>query len=235
MNGGEAKNEELVLEVIACSVEDAVNAEEGGADRLEVITGFEFGGYTPPLELVRKIQAAVRIPLRVMLREEDCAGLTETITVEKLCCIANELDKMKIDGVVLGFLRSGEVDVELTRKILGCAPNLNATFHHAFEDTNDKAAAINAIKRIGRIDKILSHGGAGAATERTARLEEYASIAQPELRILAGGRIDTQMIREIRRRTQIGEFHIGSAARRDGKVNAGLVQLLAEAVREQYV
>lgn len=230
-----SENKKFVLEVIACSVEDAVNAEKGGADRLEVITGFEFGGYTPPLELVREIQAAVRIPLRVMLREEDCSGLTEMITVEKLCCIANELDKMKIEGVVLGFLRSGDVDVELTRKILGCAPNLNATFHHAFEDSDDKTAAINAIKRIGQIDKILSHGGMGSRTERIERLVEYAASANPEIKILAGGRIDLEAIRMLKERTQISEFHIGSAARRDGKVSARRVQMLSEAVRGLYV
>ncbi|HTH37337.1 MAG TPA: copper homeostasis protein CutC, partial [Pyrinomonadaceae bacterium] len=69
MNGNAAENEQFVLEVIACSVEDAVNAEKGGADRLEVIRAIEHGGYTPPLDLVREIQDSVSLPLRVMLRE----------------------------------------------------------------------------------------------------------------------------------------------------------------------
>ena len=48
-------NDGFVLEVIACTVEEAVEAEKGGADRLEIIRDFEAGGYTPPLELVKKI------------------------------------------------------------------------------------------------------------------------------------------------------------------------------------
>lgn len=235
MNGNAPENKQFVLEVIACSVEDAVNAEKGGADRLEVINSFEFGGYTPPLDLVREIQDAVRIPLRVMLREEACYGLTEVISMERLFCVANELNKLKVDGVVMGFLQAGQVDVKLTRKVLACAPNLNATFHHAFEDTDDKSAAIKAIKDIGQIDRILAHGGMGSSAQRIARLSEYAASADPEIQILAGGRVDVQMIREIKQRTQISEFHIGSAARSEGKVNVGQVKRLAEAIRGLYV
>src|SRR5688572_9430732 len=235
MNDNAAENDQFVLEVIACSVEDAVNAEKGGADRLEVIRAIEHGGYTPPLDLVREIQDSVSLPLRVMLREEACYGLTEVISVEKLCCVANELNKMQVDGVVLGFLQAGQVDVRLTRKILASAPNLKATFHHAFEDTGDKSAAINSIKYIGQVDRILSHGGVGSSAERIECLRKYEALAGPEIRILAGGRVDVQMIRDIRLGTRIREFHIGSAARSDGKVDVDLVQQLAEAVRGLYV
>lgn len=235
MSADDPTNKEPVLEVIACSLEDAINAETGGADRLEIIRDLEFGGYTPPLELVREIQGTVSLPLRVMLREEPCYGLTEVITIEKLCCVANELNKLKIDGVVLGFLRSGDVDAELIRKILGCAPDLRATLHHAFEETKDKAAAIDAIKRIPQVDKILSHGGTGSMSQRVANLREYALFARPEIEILAGGRIDGEMIRELRANTSIREFHVGSSARTDGRVSVGRVQELSEAVRGLYV
>lgn len=235
MNDRGGKTDEPFLEVIACSVEDAIEAEKGGADRLEVIRGFEAGGYTPSLDLVREIRDTVGLPLRVMLREAACYGLTEVITVEKLCCVANELNGMKLDGVVLGFLRSRDVDFELTQKILGCAPDLKATFHHAFEDAKDKTAAIRAIKRMPQIDKILSHGGYGSPAIRVENMREYAMSAGPEIQILAGGRVDLEMIRELRLSTPIREFHVGSAARRNGKVSLDRVRELSEAVRGLYV
>ena len=65
------------LEVIACSVEDAVAAERGGADRLELISHYEVGGLTPPLELVQDVLAAVSIPVRVILREDESFFITD--------------------------------------------------------------------------------------------------------------------------------------------------------------
>ena len=58
-----------LLEVIAASVADAKAAQEGGADRLEIVRDLDQGGLTPPFDLVEEIAAAVEIPIRVMLRE----------------------------------------------------------------------------------------------------------------------------------------------------------------------
>ena len=56
------------VEVIAQSVADAVAAEAGGADRLELVRDLDQDGLTPPPELVRAVVAAVRIPVYAMLR-----------------------------------------------------------------------------------------------------------------------------------------------------------------------
>lgn len=234
MNRSGKKNG-FVLEVIACSVQDAVEAEKGGADRLEIIRDFEGGGYTPSLELVRQFRSSVSLPLRVMLREEAGYGLTEIIAVEKLCCVANELNKMKIDGVVLGFVHANRVDMAMTKKVLSCASDLKATFHHAFENTGNKHAAIDELKQLEQIDKILSHGGRGLCKERVENLAEYAAAADPKIQILAGGRIDRHMIEAIRQDTGIQEFHIGTAARENGRVCASRVEMLAKAVKGIYV
>lgn len=234
MSGMQQGNQNFVLEVIACSVEDAVNAELGGACRLEVIRGFEHGGFTPSLELVSEIRQRVSLPIRVMLREEQGYGLSEIIAVERLCCLSNEFNKMGVDGVVLGFLRGGEIDLELTQKFLACAPDLKATFHHAFEDSSDKIAAIERLKSVRQIDKILAHGGPGDRLERTQRLGEYARAAGPEISILAGGGIDIPMIESLREDTPIREFHVGRAARTDGIVDPKKVEALANAVRGIY-
>src|SRR5262245_59258121 len=106
----------FALEVIACTVADAVEAEKGGAHRLEIISHFECGGLTPSLELVREIQASVSLPLRVMLRESDGYQVACNDEVESLCRTMRELAALRVDRVVLGFIRDGKVDLELTQR-----------------------------------------------------------------------------------------------------------------------
>ncbi len=220
---------DFILEVIACSIEDAVEAEKGGANRLEVIRDLEAGGFTPPLDLVREICDKVSLPLRVMLREERGFALTQKGTMEKLCGVANDLNGLKVEGVVLGFLDGTAVNVELTKKILSFAPDLKATFHHAFEETGDKLAAISEIKQIRNVDTILSHGGFGAQAERVENLAAYSAAAAPNISVLAGGRIDIAMIKAIGEATGIREFHVGRAARENGRVSASRVAALVSA------
>jgi len=216
-----------LLEVIVCSVADAVEAERGGAGRLEIVRDLQQGGLTPSLNLVREIKRATELPVRVMLRESPGYQTNGPEEIERLCRAAEAFAALDIDGFVLGFLNDGEVDIELTQRVLACAPQTRATFHHAFEDANDKLRALTEIKQLPQVDRILSSGGTDQLRSRVQRLAEYEHAAAPEVTILAGGGIDGAAIVEIKRATRIREFHVGRAARlnfqADGAVQASLV------------
>lgn len=219
-----------LLEVIACSVADAIEAEKGGANRLEIVRDLRSGGLTPPVKLVEEIKRAVGLPVRVMLRESAGFETSGEAEVNRLCVAAESFAALQVDGFVLGFLREGEVDLELTQRVLGRAPSVRATFHHAFENSRDKLRALTEIKRLPQVDRVLSSGGTDELQLRVQRLGEYEKAAAPELTILAGGGINGDSILEIGRRTQVREFHVGRAARArfevDGDVQASLVRSL---------
>ncbi|MBA3355968.1 MAG: hypothetical protein H0U18_08530 [Pyrinomonadaceae bacterium] len=225
-----------VLEVIACSVSDAVEAQRGGAGRLEIIRDFDRGGLTPPLKLVQDILGAVTLPVRVMLRETDSYEIVGEAEKEKLCAAASSFSVLNVDGLVLGFLRNGEIDVQLTERVLSCVPNLNATFHHAFEEAKDPFTAIRLLKRLKQVDRILTSGGAREWPAKIERLSRYEEHAGPEIEILAGGGIDQQAMRRICQATGIREFHVGRAAREPvsaaGVVRSVRVKALVETLPE---
>ena len=225
-----------LLEVIVCSVEDAIEAEKGGAHRLEVVRDLQVGGLTPSCELVRKIKSVVALPLRVMLRESVGFEVSGAEEVERLCVAANRFASLEVDGLVLGFLKDGEIDVELTQHVLACAPHVRATFHHAFEDARDKLRALSELKRLPQVDRVLSHGGTDDLKSRVQRLDQYEKAAGPELTIIAGGGINSDAIIRIGRETQIREFHVGRAARAqfnvEGDVQASYVEGLIKKLNE---
>src|SRR5262245_10630731 len=94
-----------ILEIIVCTVEDAIAAAEGGANRLEIISHYEAGGLTPSFDLVREITATVKIPARVMLRENEPFVVTDEREIDRLCDAALVFGQLPIDGFVLGFLK----------------------------------------------------------------------------------------------------------------------------------
>jgi len=208
-----------ILEVIACSVADAIAAQQGGAQRLEVVRDLDRGGLTPAVELVRAIKDAVDLPLRVMVRESEGYGISAETELCKLCIAAAEFSKFGVDGLVVGFLNGGEIDLELTAQVLASAPNLKATFHHAFEDAADQLKAVSELKELVQVDRILSSGGSGTLEQRCARLDAYVQAAAPQIEIIAGGGIDREAIDLLKRTTAIREFHVGRAARERFQVN----------------
>jgi copper homeostasis protein len=227
-----------ILEIIVCTVEDAVAAERGGADRLEIISHYEVGGLTPPFDLVREITSTVKIPARVMLRESEPFVVTDEREIEKLCDAARAFARLPIDGLVLGFLKEApggrSVDHDLVSRVLACAPSLKATFHRAFEELPDPIGAIGELKRRPQIDCILSrgYGARGYGESWAAELDRFIKwerAARPEMRMLLGGGIDKEAIKIFCKASPIRAFHVGRAAHAGGEID-GVV--LAERVRE---
>jgi copper homeostasis protein len=229
-NNGELTH---ILEIIVCTVEDAVAAERGGADRLEIISHYEVGGLTPPFDLVREITSTVKIPARVMLRESEPFVVTDGGEIERLRDAARAFARLPIDGFVLGFLKEepGGLSVghDLVSRVLACAPNLKTTFHRAFEELPDPIRAIGELKRHPQIDCVLSRGYGEAWTAELDRFVEWERAARPEIRMLLGGGIDKEAIKIFCKASPIRAFHVGRAVRAGGKID-GVV--LAEPVRE---
>ena len=218
-----------LLEVIVASLEDALEAEQGGAGRLEIVRDLELGGLTPSFEIVQKICQRVAIPVRVMLRcgESHIPGPGE---VEVLSRQAEELAPSGVDGLVVGFLRQGQVDLAVTRQVLSGAPNLKATFHRAFDETAHPLAEIGRLKELRQVDRVLTSGRIGPWKTWAKRLERYQQVAAPEITILVGGGLDRVGIEHLLSETaQLREFHTGRTVRVPGKA-CGVVR--AERVKE---
>lgn len=207
-----------MLEVIVTSVEDALAAEAGGADRVEIVRALDQDGLTPELALVRAIESAVRIPARVMLRERNAFDVADAAELSCLCEQARELAALPIDGLVLGFLSDGRVDVVAMTAVLSAVPSRNVTFHRAFEHVRDQSAALHALQSFDHIDTILTSGGR-MLDARITQLCALHAQAAGRFAVLAGGGVDAPVLRQLRARTPIRDFHVGRAARVHGQID----------------
>lgn len=217
-----------MLEVIACSLVDALEAEQGGANRIELITRFDVGGLTPSLGLVRDVLQYVKIPVRVMLRESEDFNVTDEAEQQRLCETAKKLALLPIDGIVCGFLKGDAIDHDLLRRVLESAAPLRVTFHRAFEELSDPLGAIRELKQYPNIDTILTSGGKGSETEKIACLGVCERFAQPEIDILAGGGMTADMIQKLRLHTHLTNYHLGTFVREPQTISG---QVSAERVR----
>jgi copper homeostasis protein len=227
----------LTLEVIAKSVEDAVEAQRGGAHRLEVVRDLARDGLTPPIELVRRIQREVDLPLRVMVRESDGFACPSDDERRMLVDAASAFDALGVDGLVVGWTRRGRIDEETLGRVLQAGPSLRATFHHAFDALPDPEAALGVLKRHSQIDRVLTRGGTADWSSRCATLTRYAGWAGPLIRVLPGGGVDADALRALAACGSVAEAHIGRAARIgraiDGPVSAEAVAALRRAADDR--
>jgi copper homeostasis protein len=221
-----------LLEVIACSAEDAIESESGGANRVELVRALAKGGFTPDLMIVRAIVSAVRIPVRVMVRESDAPTVFSAEEFRLIEDRLRRLSELPLDGVVVGFVRKGVIETEKLERIIKIVPNWRITFHRAFEQVNDPIEALRTLKQFPQIDRVLSCGCDGDAATRLLRLEELQQEAGPEITILAAGGSDEKTLRLLASSDVISEVHVGRAARMPAVHNGPVRRARVAAVRE---
>ncbi|MFJ9010985.1 copper homeostasis protein CutC [Streptomyces canus] len=205
-----------VLEVIALDAEDAIAAQAGGADRLELVTDMAADGLTPAVSTVAAIRAAVDIPVRVMLRLSDGFAAGD---VSRVTRAAREVRDAGAQEFVLGFLDvDGGVDPAAVERVVEVLDGCRWTFHRAIDHAADRDALRKQLADLPGLDTYLTAGSAAGVDEGLPVLLAEASRAgEPgyEQQLLVGGGLRLDHVPRLRA-AGIDAFHIGGAARPGG-------------------
>ncbi|MET9525805.1 copper homeostasis protein CutC [Streptomyces coeruleorubidus] len=205
-----------VLEVIALGVEDAVAAQAGGADRLELVTDMAADGLTPSAATVAGIRRAVDISLRVMLRLADGFAAGD---VDRLVGVTAGLREAGAEEFVLGFLDAGGgVDLPAVERVVGALDGCPWTFHRAIDRAADRDALRKQLDGMPGLDTYLTAGAAGGVDDGlSVLLAEAARQGEPgyEQHLLVGGGLRLDHVPTLLT-AGVDGFHIGGAARPEG-------------------
>lgn len=196
-----------VLEISVDSVESAIAAEQGGAQQVELCSALAEGGLTPSAGLIRAVRSRIKIGVHVMIRprsgdffysDDDISAMRGDIALAA---------ESGADGVVLGLLTlNGDVDVERTAKLAELARPMEVTFHRAIDMARDTKGALEDVIRAGA-DRILTSGAEPTAMLGRNRIRELVRAANGRLRVMAGGGVRAENVREIADSTGALEFH----------------------------
>jgi copper homeostasis protein len=202
-------NRKFLLEISVESLEAALAAERGGADRIELCDHLSLGGVTPSAELVNAVHAQVRLPIFVMIRPRAGDFVYSAAEFAETKCSIVGAKETGMDGVVLGILRKDrQIDLQRTRELVELAKPLRVTFHRAFDEASDLRQALGEVIKTGA-HRILTSGGARSAPEGAAVLAELVAAAGDRVVIVPGARINAANVLLVARQTGAREFHSG--------------------------
>jgi copper homeostasis protein len=198
----------LIVEACVDSVESALAAERGGANRLELCDALFDGGTTPSAGMIAACKERVSIPVFPIIRPRGGGFVYSNAELDVMRRDIIAARALGADGVVIGALRpDGSVHAEHTRLLVDAAEATPVTFHRAFDFTPDLGRALEALVSCG-VTRVLSSGGAPTAREGAERLGSLVRQAGDRIVVMAGGGVREENVRELVATSGVREVHV---------------------------
>ena len=197
-----------IIEICANSAQSCVEAEAGGATRVELCAGIPEGGTTPSygdIVIAREVLQNTR--LHVIIRPRSGDFLYSPIEQRIMLKDIDNARRLEADGIVLGCLTpDGEVDIPLMKQLMEAAQGMSVTFHRAFDVCRNPQKALEEIISLG-CDRILTSGQQSDAVKGIPLIAELVKRAAGRIIIMPGCGVRENNIARIEAETGAKEFH----------------------------
>lgn len=196
-----------VLEICVDSLESAVAAQQGGAQRIELCSSLAEGGLTPSLGLIRAVRSRLTIGIHVMIRPRAGDFL---YSADEFSIMKDDIAlaaQSGVDGVVFGLLTpEGEVDIARTRELVDLARPMEVTFHRAIDLSRDIVASVRNVIHAG-VTRVLTSGGEASAVQGRHNIHNMVQAAAGAVTIMAGAGVRAANAEQLLRETGVRDLH----------------------------
>lgn len=198
----------ITIEICLDSVESVINAEKGGAGRVEFCSDLFEGGLTPTLGAFQVAKKYASIPMNVMIRPRGGDFFYSDLEFETMLYDAKIFRNAGANALVFGMLTpEGRIDKERSAKFIEIANGLPVTFHRAFDMTRDPYEAIEDLISLG-VNRVLTSGQEATVPEGLDLLSELIERYGDKIVIMPGAGITERNFKKIHQTLQAREYHM---------------------------
>ena len=197
----------MIKEACVESFEKSLEAQNNGANRIELCENLAVGGTTPSYGTVKVCLEKLNIPIFPMIRAR---GGNFVYSKEEIEIMKEDIKAFKdlgVKGIVLGCLTSdNKIDLELTKELVDLAYPMEVTFHKAIDEIVNPLDYIDDLVNIG-IKRILTSGGKATALEGKDLINEMIKKSNKRLKVVVAGKVTKENLNELSNLICANEFH----------------------------
>lgn len=195
------------LEICVDNVQSAIDAQNAGADRVELCDNLAEGGTTPSYGTILTARKNLNIKLHVIIRPRGGDFLYTPQEYEIMLRDIEMCGELGADGIVLGILNAdGTIDTERTIGLVKAASPMDVTFHRAFDMCSDPVKGLEDIILTGAT-RILTSGQKRSVPQGVELIRKLVSQAGERIIIMPGSGLDESNI-AMAVATGAMEFHL---------------------------
>lgn len=169
----------MILEACVETADQAVLAEQNGADRIELCSHLEWDGLTPSDDLLNETLSRISIPIMAMVRSRKGNFVYSSEDIFDMKVSTSFFRDVGVKGIVFGgLLKNNEIDFNALDKISNAAAGLPLTFHKAIDFTPNPLKSLMALAKEKMVSTVLTSGGPGSAWDNRLVLKEMVAFGK---------------------------------------------------------
>ncbi|WP_052345821.1 copper homeostasis protein CutC [Paucisalibacillus sp. EB02] len=226
----------MIVELIVQDKEEAIQAEQLGAGRLELVSAMKEGGLTPSYGTIKQVLGSVQIPVQIMVRPHGYDFYYTEADFQVICDDIRMITELGGDRIVFGALHEdGTVNEEMLSEIIRLFPSIDITFHRAFDEVQSQEEAYHTLSQHKNVRRILTSGGESTCEKGKEQLARLVKLSEehPGPSIMPGSGLSPDNIAGIHQVVGAKQYHFGSAVRTAGSFANGFSQLAMERVQTE--
>ncbi|KAJ5148391.1 hypothetical protein N7526_001743 [Penicillium atrosanguineum] len=224
-----------LLEIACFNQESAINAANGGADRIELCRDYASGGLSPAATTLMELKSQITVPIYVMIRPHSNGFCYDKESFEIMKTTLSNMRNLGADGFVFGILNplSGDsskslsswIDVARNKELVKLAKGKPCTFHRAFDCIPESHwdTALDDLKGCGFASPTLPNG--------LIHSNLIPKKSCNPLQIIVGGAVRANNVQVLRETSHAQAFHSSALISSDETVATSEVESLRAMLR----
>ena len=181
----------MIIEICATSIESIINAQNAGANRIELCENYSLGGLTPSEKFILESIKVSRLPINVLIRPRDGNFIFSNIEFDRMFESIQKFKNYNISGFVIGFLdNKKQLNNTLLSEFRSATDGYELTFHRAFDYIVEQEKSLEKLIE-NKFDRILCSGSKISSEKGIKNLNYLNSLALDKITIMPGGGINT--------------------------------------------
>lgn len=197
------------LELCAASIEAVELAKKHGFDRIELCQNLEQGGLTPSAGLIQ-LARNLEVETHVLIRPRAGGFHYQPSELHLIEKDINFCAEVGVKGVVVGLLKANfDIDKPLLQQLMLRAPQLDWTFHRAFDESIDWKRSLDVLIELG-FKRVLTSGFASNVEIGLPVLAQMCAYADGRIDIMAGGGVNAGNIAKLSQIKGLSAIHFSA-------------------------
>ena len=197
------------LELCAASLEALQLAKTYSFSRVELCQNLEQGGLTPSAGLIKR-SLELGLHTHVLIRPRAGGFHYSDAEIELIKQDIAFCAQLGVHGIVVGVLQeNAELDLAILKSLINVAPNLQWTFHRAFDESLDWKRSLDTLVNLG-FTRVLTSGFASNVELGIPILAQMSQYASGRIEIMAGGGVNAGNISKLAQIPNLSAIHFSA-------------------------